>query len=434
MGNRISVRGFQVMKIKLLIVMFLVILTAGITFPSIIMNNKNISEVNLVAINEVVKSVEKNWGNINKVTINNSGFQHPLTIIDNLENVIYQTPGTQFNDIYDAIKNRDSIVDVMQNDEIVGKIIIRNNDQEIVREMKKELVTSFIQIVGLLMIVSIIYFIYIYMTLLKPFQQLQYFAANVARGNLDIPLNMDKNNYFGAFTESFDLLREELYAARQREYESNRSKKELVATLSHDIKTPIASIKAVSELMLMQVKDEKMIKHVNTINSKAEQVNLLVTDMFHATLEELQQLKLTVTEESSEVLVEMIENVNYDHQIVYNPIPPCIILTDSVRMQQVIDNIISNSYKYAGTKISIKSQIIQDYLELHIQDFGPGISEDELPLLFNKYYRGKNVEGKNGSGLGLYISKYFMENMQGHINCTNWDDGFTVVLKIKLAS
>ena len=58
-------------------------------------------------------------------------------------------------------------------------------------------------------------------------------------------------------------------------------------------------------------------------------------------------------------------------------------------MQQVIDNIISNSYKYAGTKITIKSQINQGYLELHIIDFGSGISEEELPLLFNKYYRGK---------------------------------------------
>lgn len=422
------------MRIKLLIVLFLIVFTVGITFPIMMMNNKNISEVNIIAINEVVKTIEKNWGQINKETLNNSSFNQPLIIIDNLENVIYQTPGTQFTNIYDAIKNRDSIVDVMQQDEIVGKIIIHNNEQDIVQKMKKEMVTSFIVIVGFLMIVSIVYFFYIYRTLLKPFQQLQNFAANVARGNLDIPLNMDKNNYFGAFTESFDLLREELYAARQREYESNRSKKELVATLSHDIKTPIASIKAVSELMLMQIKDEKLMKHVNTINSKAEQVNLLVTDMFHATLEELQQLKLTVTEESSEVLVGMIENVNYDHQIDYNSMPPCIILTDSLRVQQVIDNIISNSYKYAGTKISIKSQIIQDYLELHIHDFGPGISEDELPLLFNKYYRGNNVEGKNGSGLGLYISKYFMENMEGHISCFNRDDGFTVVLKIKLAS
>lgn len=413
--------------------MILIIFTTGILSSIIIINNKNISEVDLVAINDVVKTVEKNWGQINKETMNNSVFKQPLAIIDDLENVIYQTPDYHFTNIYDAIKNRDTIIDVIQNNEIVGKIIIRNNEQEIIQQMKRELALSISLIFGLLMIISIFYIFYIYRTLLKPFQQLQIFAANVARGNLDIPLNMDKNNYFGAFTESFDLLREELGCARQREYESNRSKKELVATLSHDIKTPVASIKAVSELMLMQAKDEKVIKHVNTIYSKAEQINLLVTDMFHATLEELQQLKLTVTEESSEVLVDMIENVNYDHQIDYDPIPPCIILTDPVRMQQVIDNIISNSYKYAGTNVSIKSQIDQGYLELHIQDFGPGISEEELPLLFNKYYRGKNVEGKNGSGLGLYISKYFMENMDGQINCSNRCDGFTVVLKIKLA-
>ena len=102
-------------------------------------------------------------------------------------------------------------------------------------------------------------------------------------------------------------------------------------------------------------------------------------------------------------------------------------------MQQVIDNVISNSYKYAGTKIIIQSKINQGYLELHIIDYGPGINEEEVPLLFNKYYRGNNVQGKSGSGLGLYISKYFMEHMDGHIDCYNRQDGFTVIIKIKLA-
>jgi signal transduction histidine kinase len=413
--------------------MVLVVFAMGITFSIIIINNKDISKVDLVAINDVVKTVEKNWGQVSEETFYNSDIKQPFSIIDHLENVIYQTPGNHFNNIYEAIENRDTFIDLRQNNEIVGKIIIRNNEQELMDQMKRELVISVSFIFGLLAIFSIFYLYYINRTLLKPFQQLQYFAVNVARGNLEMPLKMDENNYFGAFTESFDLLRDELDASRQREYESNRSKKELVATLSHDIKTPVASIKAVSELMLMQVKDDKVIKQVNTIYSKADQIDLLVTDMFHATLEELQQLKLTVSEESSEVLVDMIENVNYDHQIVYDSIPQCIILTDPLRMQQVLDNIISNSYKYAGTKVTIKSEIKHGYLELYIIDFGSGIEEEELPLLFNKYYRGNNVGGKNGSGLGLYISKYFMENMYGQISCYNRKDGFTVVLKIMLA-
>lgn len=422
------------MRIRLLIVTILIVFSAGIVLSFMIIKNKNMEEIDLAAINDVVKTVEKNWGQVSEEAFHNSGLNRPFSVIDNEGNVIYETPGSSFVDLYDSIKNRDLLIDLKENNEIIGKIIIHNNDLEVLQQMKQELVTTISLIAGILMIVSIVYIVYIYRTLLLPFMQLQKFAANVARGNFDIPLIMGRNNYFGAFTESFDLLREELEAARQREYESNRSKKELVATLSHDIKTPVASIKAISELMLIQIKDDKLRKQVNTIYSKADQIDLLVTDMFHATLEELQQLKVILTEVSSELLGEMIENVNYDHQIFYEPIPECIILTDPVRMQQVIDNIISNSYKYAGTKVHITSQINQEYLELHMMDFGAGISEDELPLLFNKYYRGRNVEKKSGSGLGLYISKYFMENMGGEISCFNRTDGFTVVLKIKLAS
>lgn len=421
------------MRLKWLIVMILVVFSSGIVTSVIIIKNKSIPEVNLVAVNEVVKTVEKNWGQVNGDLFKQIDLQQPFAIIDSMENVIYQTSGTQFSNLFETIKNRDIIVDLKQEETFVGKIIIKNNEQEILKKMKSELTFSISIIIGLLMLICIFYIYYIHRTVLNPFNQLQHFATNVARGNLDIPLVMDKNNHFGAFTESFDIMREELAVARQREYESNRSKKELVATLSHDIKTPVASIKAVSELMLMQATDEKIIRQVNTIYSKADQIDLLITDMFHATLEELQQLKLTVTEESSRVLVNMLENVNYDNKINYATIPQCIILMDPVRMQQVIDNIISNSYKYAGTKIEITSQIHKGFLELHINDFGPGIIEEELPLVFNKYFRGENVKGNNGSGLGLYISKYFLENMNGQISCQNRNDGFTVILKIKLA-
>ncbi len=421
------------MRIRLLIVTILAAFSAGIVLSVTLIKDSHISEVDVVAVNDVVKTVEKNWGQISGKTFRNSDLKQPFSIIDFSGNLIYQSPDNHYIDINDSIKNRDIMIDLKQNNKVVGKIIIFNNAQELVNQMKNNLVTYVSLILGVLMFLSILYIVYVYRTILKPFQQLQHFAVNVARGNFDKPLKMDKNNYFGAFTESFDLLREELEGARQREYESNQSKKELVATLSHDIKTPVASIKAISELMLMQAKDDKVASRINTIYSKAEQIDLLVTDMFHATLEELEQLKLTVAEVSSEVLVELIENVNYDNQIIYDPIPACIILTDPLRMQQVIDNIISNSYKYAGTKVHIKSQIYENYLELHVLDFGSGISDEEIPLLFNKYYRGSNVEGRNGSGLGLYISKYFMDHMYGQISCYNRNDGFTVVLKIKLA-
>ncbi|MEZ2715597.1 HAMP domain-containing sensor histidine kinase [Niallia circulans] len=419
------------MRIKLLIVTIVVLFSAGIALAIFVVKNKDVSNVDLVAINDLAKTAEKNGGGINEQTI--SDISQPFSILDYNGKVIYQTSDNHFTNIFESIKNRDIVIDLQRNDNIVGKLIIHNDEQEIVQQMKREIITSVILILAVLMVISLFYLLFIYRTLLRPFQQLQHFAANVARGNFDVPLNMGKNNYFGAFTESFDLLREELNAARQREYETNRSKKELIATLSHDIKTPVASIKAVSELMLIQAGGDKVKKQVNTILAKTEQIDLLVTDMFHATLEELQQLKISITEVSSEVLVTMIENVNYDQQIAYDPIPPCIISMDPVRIQQVIDNIISNAYKYAGTRITIKSQINQGYLSLYIMDYGTGIREDELPLLFHKYYRGGNVEGKSGSGLGLYISKYFIEKMHGQICCYNRQDGFTIALKLRLA-
>ena len=78
----------------------------------------------------------------------------------------------------------------------------------------------------------------VYCSRLTPFRKLRRFARDVAAGNLDIPLEMDSYGSFGAFTESFGLMREELKKARENERAADQSKKELVASLSHDINTP----------------------------------------------------------------------------------------------------------------------------------------------------------------------------------------------------
>src|SRR6185437_2229107 len=99
------------MRIKLLVVMILIVFSAGIVLSAMAIKNNNISEVDLIAINDVVKTVEKNWGQISEETFHNSDIKQPFSIIDGLENVIYQTPGNHFIDLYDAIKNRDTMID-----------------------------------------------------------------------------------------------------------------------------------------------------------------------------------------------------------------------------------------------------------------------------------------------------------------------------------
>jgi len=263
---------------------------------------------------------------------------------------------------------------------------------------------------------GLILYLYYEKWILKPFKNLQAFARRITEGNLDIPLTMDKDNLFGAFTESFDLMREELKRARENERLADRSKKELVASLSHDIKTPVASIKAVTELMLLMAEKEgrgKDIRQLETISAKAEQIDSLITNMFHATLEELQALCVTVAEVESTAVIGLIENADYEKRVRSFQVPSCLILADLLRLQQVFDNIIGNSYKYAGTDIEVKAFFAERFLVVEVVDFGGGVPEDELPLILNKFYRGKNTESKSGYGLGLFIARYLLEQMGG---------------------
>ena len=116
-------------------------------------------------------------------------------------------------------------------------------------------------------------------------------------------------------------------------------------------------------------------------------------------------------------------------------VPSVLIHIDVKRLGQVIGNIIANSFKYADTKIDVDYRVIKGYLELQIRDYGPGVPKEELQLITNKFYRGKEVEDtkKEGSGLGLYIAKTLMEKMNGEMICKSEGEVFTVILLIPLS-
>lgn len=269
--------------------------------------------------------------------------------------------------------------------------------------------------------------------IIRPFRKLQHFAQRIAAGNFDVPLEIDKHNLFGSFTESFDIMREELRTAKENEIRADRSKKELLASLTHDIATPVASVRSAIDILHLNADDENEIKLLDSANKKLEQIDALVTNMLHATLEELHELKVAPSEIQSVEIYETVKQADYDKRIRPFSIPDCIVFADLFRLQQVLDNVIKNSYKYANTDISIRSFIDEEYLFIEVQDFGSGVSEKELPLLTGKFYRGTNVEKTDGYGLGLYLSKNFMERMMGGLYCDNHGNGFVVVIMLRLA-
>ena len=108
--------------------------------------------------------------------------------------------------------------------------------------------------------------------------------------------------------------------------------------------------------------------------------------------------------------------------------------------EQVIDNIIGNSVKYAGTEIRVSFDAVDDmlmpdgrsgsFIRIRISDSGPGVSEDDLPLIAQKYYRGSNASEKSGYGMGLYLVGLYMRRQGGDVEYYN-DNGFTVALMLR---
>ena len=313
-----------------------------------------------------------------------------------------------------------------------GKLMVYL-DHSSKQESRERIVVAILVGTMIIAICFIVYHIhYLQKNIIRPFHKMQSFASEVAAGKFDVPLNMDKNHLFGAFTESFDIMREELLVARESERKANESKKELVASLSHDIKTPLASIKAMAEVLCVRNPEPAVVTKLEMINGKADQIEALINNLFHATLEEIQELKVQSVAIESTQAAGLLRNADFNHQIQEFYIQECLVEADPLRLQQVFDNLIHNSYKYANTKITIETYIEGEYLCIIIKDSGTGVSDEELPLLKQKYFRGTNSGGKSGAGIGLYISDYFMKKMNGFLELENETTGFKAIVGCKL--
>ncbi len=342
--------------------------------------------------------------------------------------------------------------------------IYRNIWQKIIHDIEaetKELFIWFLILWIIFLVCGYLLMFIIYRTQIKPVRELEDFATEISKGNLDIPLPIRKGNSSDSFTESFDRMREELKASKEREMAAERAKREMVAELSHDLKTPVATIKATCEVLEMTYRkkaDEELktpgqaadntgiaeerdniLEKIGYIAAKAETINKLVENVFRANLDDMDEVKINVGEYDSREIQRFFEEIkDYGNIIIDNDIPACLVKMDKLRMEQVIDNVIGNSYKYAGTDIHVSFDAAainlptgnkQQFIEITIKDSGAGVPEDELPLIVEKYYRGKNSAEKTGYGLGLYLVKMYMEKQGGGMECFN-DNGFTVKLYV----
>ncbi len=412
------------MKLRYLILLFNISLCAALLYFALQLSSLEYHAADLPLVNDRIQTIEE-------------GLREGRSAQSIMEEydctIIYTSSPDYTSTLYHSIDNGDIVLDYLEGDRLLAKIIFERLDDSLLL-IKKQILRISGLLVGIVLFIMNLAFLMVYLRILRPFERLKRFATNISVGNLDIPLYMQKENYFGAFTESFDILREELKKARESEYQANRSKKELVASLSHDIKTPVATINALCEILEIKLLQDENLEKIKTIHQKSNMIDHLISNMFHATLSELQVLKVEKSEEPSTILSDILQDMAQIHPLVLqNELPECLIICDKLRLMQVIDNLLNNSSKYAGTPIHITYREMKDLLLVEIRDFGTAIKDEDLPLVCEKFYRGSNASEKSGSGLGLYLAKQFMEGMDGSLLCEK-DHGFVVTLTLRKAS
>lgn len=316
----------------------------------------------------------------------------------------------------------------------LGSVAVPDPGAAYYAAMRRRLVLTAAAVCGLIFLLLAGIGLYLRQRVVQPFRNMQGFAVRVAQGDLDDPLMMEQDNLFGSFTESFDIMREELRDAKRRETALRQREKELAASLSHDIKTPVTGIRLICELLSVRTEDSYLRGKLADIDCKAEQIRVLADDLLTSALEELGEMQVQCRDIASSVLAEICKEHDTRGLVRAETVPECLIFADRSRLSQVIGNLISNSYKYAGTEISVRYAFRGQYLAMEIADTGGGIPEEELTHIKEKYYRGKrNSGGKDGSGLGLYIADALMQRMDGQLICENRGGGFCAALLIRLS-
>ena len=372
----------------------------------------------------------------------NTAPEREYVILDINGNVIYdnRSDRSEAITVETATQRRYSYIYITENNQITGSVVLTDSNKRFDR-LRTNIITVYCVCGFLLIGAAAALGVYIRKAIIRPFTKMKDFASYIAAGDLDRPLEMDKDNMFGAFSESFDIMREELKASRARELSLQKKERELVASLSHDLKTPVTGIKLTSELMAAIffqnegqeiTVTEDMTGKMNNICKRANEIGVLVGDLFSSTLEDLGEFKVECSDENSAVIAQIVSKYDDRGLVRISEIPQVIVHMDKLRLSQVIGNIIFNSYKYAGTSIEISFRLDESFLEVSISDSGPGVPEDEIELITNKFYRGREHGDKEGSGLGLYIARILMDKMGGELSVRS-ENGLCVTLLIPIS-
>ena len=238
------------------------------------------------------------------------------------------------------------------------------------------------------------------------------------------------------------MLREKLEENKEKELEFQKERKTLILSLSHDIKTPLSSIELYSKALVDDLYDtkEKKDEALQGIVRNVKEIKGYVDEIVTASREDFLNLEVSMGEYYLSEVMKNIESYYRDKLSVIHTefhieeFSECLLIGDKDRIVEVFQNVMENAIKYGdGKSIRISFDDEEDCKLIHIENSGCNLKEEELPNLFDSFYRGSNSAAMKGSGLGLYICKTLMRKMDGEIFAEINADVFSITVVARKA-
>lgn len=286
-------------------------------------------------------------------------------------------------------------------------------------------------IVVIIIMTGALFMIWTYRSLVSPIKELQNAVHNIAEGDLDFELEIKKGSLeFVMLVDDFEKMRRQLKLSQEEKRKYDEESRELIANISHDLKTPMTSIKGYIEGIRDGVADtpQKLNRYLTTIYNKTTEMNRLVTELNIYSRIETNQIpynfiRMNISDYFTDCVADLaidLKEKNIDLNYCDKTNADVFVMADPEQIARVVNNIIGNSVKYMDKEHGIINIILEKNVRdviVTIQDNGQGIANDELPRIFERFYRADASRNskQGGSGIGLSIVKKIIADHGGDI-------------------
>ncbi|EGT3848060.1 sensor histidine kinase [Clostridioides difficile] len=290
-----------------------------------------------------------------------------------------------------------------------------------------QLVLPLIFFIGLLLLADIIFY---KVKLKTPIEILNKGAMEISNNNLDFCLEYNNNDELGNLCNAFEKMRSELNKNNIKMWTMINDRKQLNAAFSHDLRNPLTVLKGYSNYLTKYIptgklSDEKILSTTQLMSEHINRIEYYVENMSNA-----QRLEDLVVSKSMSNINKFIENLDENISIIAKQEGKSFTLKSQINninlffdeniILRVVENIISNAFRYARNNVSILIYLEQELLTFVIEDDGIGFSKESLKLALRPFYRDKTLNDSNAHfGMGLYISKILCEKHGGSIFIEN---------------